>query len=196
MAEGDSTFEGLAVPLYGESEIQQQDVDYDVLTLTGAADNTSNLFVCQDSDGTESFRIYPYGRTRIIRTDAESRHTYINALDVVMEIDYAAGASQCYAGGFKLDTSGGSSSGGRESVLHLQYSGNAVCKAAPASNAFINLTDLNATYEMDNFVSFLGVTPDSGGCFETNTCATATHGINIRVNNVKYWIMCADVSDN
>jgi len=53
MAEGTSTFEGLAVPLFGESEIKQQTLATDVLTLTGAASMTGDFVVMQNSTGAE-----------------------------------------------------------------------------------------------------------------------------------------------
>ncbi|KKK54417.1 hypothetical protein LCGC14_3084970, partial [marine sediment metagenome] len=46
MAEGTKTYEGLAVPLFGESEIKQQDITKDILTLTSYASNTSDFLVC------------------------------------------------------------------------------------------------------------------------------------------------------
>ena len=53
MAEGNKTFEGLAVPLYGESEIQGQTAATDILTLTGAGSHTGDFLVCQNSSGSE-----------------------------------------------------------------------------------------------------------------------------------------------
>ena len=55
MAEGNKTFLGLAVPLLGESEIKQQTLGDDILTITGAASQTGDFLVCQDSAGTEKF---------------------------------------------------------------------------------------------------------------------------------------------
>jgi hypothetical protein len=53
MAEGTKTYEGLAVPLFGESEIQQQTVATDVLTLTGGASMSGDFLVMQNSTGAE-----------------------------------------------------------------------------------------------------------------------------------------------
>ena len=53
MAEGNKTFEGLAVPLLGESEIIAQTAANDILTFTGATSHTGDFLVCQDSSGTE-----------------------------------------------------------------------------------------------------------------------------------------------
>jgi hypothetical protein len=55
MAEGTQSYEGLAVPLYGESEIQQQTLGTDIITITGATSQTGDFLVCQDVDGTEQF---------------------------------------------------------------------------------------------------------------------------------------------
>ena len=61
MAEGTSTFEGLAVPLFGESEIKQQTVATDILTLTGASGQTGDFLVLQNSTGTENLVISASG---------------------------------------------------------------------------------------------------------------------------------------
>jgi len=53
MAEGNKTFEGLAVPLYGESEVQAQTAANDILTLTGAGSHSGDFLVCQNSAGSE-----------------------------------------------------------------------------------------------------------------------------------------------
>jgi hypothetical protein len=55
MAEGTKTFHGLAVPLLGESEIQQQTAATDILSLTGASAMSGDFVVLQDSSGTELF---------------------------------------------------------------------------------------------------------------------------------------------
>lgn len=53
MAEGTKTYEGLAVPLFGESEIQQQTAATDLLTLTGASSMSGDFVVMQNSTGAE-----------------------------------------------------------------------------------------------------------------------------------------------
>jgi len=55
MAEGSETYMGLAVPLFGESEIQAQTAANDILTLTGATSHTGDFLVCQNSTGAELF---------------------------------------------------------------------------------------------------------------------------------------------
>jgi len=63
MAEGNKSYEGLAVPLFGESEIEQQVAATDILTLTGAASQTGDFLVCQNSTGAEKFVISSAGVT-------------------------------------------------------------------------------------------------------------------------------------
>jgi len=61
MAEGTKTYEGLAVPIYGESEIQQQTAATDILTLTGAGSQSGDFLVCQSNTGTEVFVVSSSG---------------------------------------------------------------------------------------------------------------------------------------
>lgn len=61
MAEGTSTYKGLAVPLNGEAEIQQINAATDVLTLTRKSGGTGDMVVIQDADGTERFVVRPKG---------------------------------------------------------------------------------------------------------------------------------------
>ena len=55
MAEGNETWEGGAVPLFGESEIQAQTAANDILTLTGATSQSGDYLVIQNSTGAELF---------------------------------------------------------------------------------------------------------------------------------------------
>ena len=61
MAEGTKTFEGLSVPLFGESEIQAQTAATDILTITSAASHTGDFLVLQNSTGAELFVISSSG---------------------------------------------------------------------------------------------------------------------------------------
>ena len=61
MAEGNSSFMGLAVGLSGEHEITQTTVGNDILTLTGAASQEGDFLVCQTSAGTENLVISSSG---------------------------------------------------------------------------------------------------------------------------------------
>lgn len=61
MAEGTKTYHGLAVPLFGESEIQAQTAATDILTITGASAHTGDFIVCQNSTGAELFVVSSSG---------------------------------------------------------------------------------------------------------------------------------------
>ena len=61
MAEGTSTFMGLAPALLGESEIKQQTAANDIVTITGAASQTGDYIVAQNSTGTEHFVVSSSG---------------------------------------------------------------------------------------------------------------------------------------
>lgn len=53
MAEGNSSYKGLAVPLAGESEIRQITAANDILTLTAITAATGDFLVCQTAGGGE-----------------------------------------------------------------------------------------------------------------------------------------------
>jgi len=61
MAEGGRTYEGLAIPLYGEYEQTQETLATDMVTLTGKASMTGDFLVCQTSAGTENFVVSSSG---------------------------------------------------------------------------------------------------------------------------------------
>ena len=61
MAEGNKTFMGLAVPLFGEAEIKQQTAATDILTITGAGSQSGDFLVCQTATGTENLVISSSG---------------------------------------------------------------------------------------------------------------------------------------
>lgn len=55
MAEGSDTYKGLAVPLWGESEIVQQTAGNDILTLTAVTGASGDFLVAQTAGGGEVF---------------------------------------------------------------------------------------------------------------------------------------------
>lgn len=61
MATGTSTFEGLAVPLHGESQIIQSTAATDILTITGATSQSGDFLVLENSTGAELFVITSSG---------------------------------------------------------------------------------------------------------------------------------------
>lgn len=67
MAEGNSTFMGLAMPLFGESELTQTTTSKDIVTITGVASQTGDFLVCQNSSGTETHVIDVDGNATIAR---------------------------------------------------------------------------------------------------------------------------------
>lgn len=81
MAEGTGTYEGLAVPLFGESEITQQTAATDIITLTGAASMAGDFLVCQNSSGTELF---------IVNVDGD-----LEATDIVASGDVESATLTC-----------------------------------------------------------------------------------------------------
>lgn len=191
MTTGTGTYMGLAVPLNGESEITQTTAATDLLTLTGVASATGNLLTIQTSSkapATDGLRYLAYGRLRLIRTDAAEQHTFINTLDVKMDLNYAAGAAQIFAATLILDTVGGSSSGGREAVLQLQYYGGTHVTNGMAYS-FIDFYDA-ATTDVGSLFTIRGST----NLFVTATNTTPDHGLIIYVDNVKYFIMLCDAS--
>ena len=106
MTEGTKTFEGLAVPLYDESEIQQQTVATDILTITGGASQTGDFLVLQTSAGAELFVVSAAGNVDIaINSTTSTNHGIkftMGASSVTQcVIDYTAGitaATTAYLG--------------------------------------------------------------------------------------------------
>ncbi len=193
MPKGTSSYDGLAVSLYGEHELKQVTSATDFFTLTGASTTgTGTLLTIQNSDETPAvngLRVYDYGRTRIIRTDDVSHGgTYNNALDVKVDLNYAAGAQQYYAGTFILDTAGGSTSGGRGAVITLQWYGDSAVGNGMAYS-FIHFADLGST-EVGSIFTILGNTT----MFETISDPACSRGLIIYVDNEKFWIQVASAS--
>ena len=52
-----STYDGLAVPLNGESQITQITAATDILTITGASSQSGDFIVCENSTGAELFYV-------------------------------------------------------------------------------------------------------------------------------------------
>src|SRR5512139_4182614 len=71
MAEGTKTYKGLAVPLFGESEIIAKNDTPDILTITGySTDQDGDFLVCQSSAGTEKFVVDASGNVTAAGTMA------------------------------------------------------------------------------------------------------------------------------
>ena len=86
MAEGTSTFEGLAAPLFGEYEQTQQTIANDMVTLTGKASMSGDFVVCQNSSGTELFYVDKSGNS-VAAADAQSATLTVTGIGT---LDYAA----------------------------------------------------------------------------------------------------------
>lgn len=69
MPEGSETYEGLGVPLYGESKIVGNTAANDVFTVEGAASQTGDLLVLQTSTPTEVFYVEADGVTNLAITN-------------------------------------------------------------------------------------------------------------------------------
>ena len=67
MTTGTQTYDGMAVPLYGESTITQQTAATDLLTLTGAASMSGDFLVMTNSTGAEMLSISSSGYITTLR---------------------------------------------------------------------------------------------------------------------------------
>ena len=74
MVVGDKTFKGLAVPLFGESEITQLTLGTDILTITGVGSQSGDFLVCRNSALTEKFVVDVSGNTTVAGTLAVGGH--------------------------------------------------------------------------------------------------------------------------
>ena len=77
MTTGKGTYNGLAVPINGESEIVQQTAATDILTLTGASGQSGDFLVCRSSAGVEKVSIDSDGDTTL---NSLSLASYINKM--------------------------------------------------------------------------------------------------------------------
>ena len=67
MPVGDSAYKGLAVPLFGESEIVQRTLGNDILTLTAITGATGDFLVARQDDGTELAVLDQNGSLNVVR---------------------------------------------------------------------------------------------------------------------------------
>jgi len=193
---------GLGMGLVGEYELTQIQSAVDCLTITGVSTSGAGiLLTTQNSDKTPAvngFRVYDYGRTRIIRTDdATHGSAYKNALDVKYDLnyDYTGDGAQVYCATFIHDLRGGGWGGGRSAVIQLQHFGT-TASANGNINSWFMLSDGPATEtcEMGCFVHFASQTIASGNMMEGLNAPAVTHGLVIYWNATKYWLMVTDTS--
>jgi len=90
MAEGNDTYRGLAVPLYGNFEIIGISTTEDIMTLTAAGGATGDFIVCQTSAGTEAFVVEDDGATKITAggLTVTAGDTTVTAGDVIITSGY------------------------------------------------------------------------------------------------------------
>lgn len=183
MAEGICTYNGIAVPLCGESEIKQQTIAYDILTLTSAASNTSDFLVFQDSSGTELLRVEDDGR--IWQNITEGTASSVNFACYRTMSQTCGDGGQSYAAQFLLDEAETSVAGGRRATLYIRYDAAAADVTQPA-RSFINFED-HGTLCPQLFV-LNSTVANSGGCFVTATNTVIDHALKIYVHGVQYYI--------
>jgi hypothetical protein len=150
MAEGTTTYDGLAVPLSGESEITQTTAATDILTITGTTSQTGDFLVCQDVDGTENLVISSSG---LVTSAVGMAMTSITATGVIT----GALSSSATAGGIEV-------------VLSAT---GAVAAGATVDNAFLvtagSKSIINAAFAYRNLAT-------DGDCVGTTNYLLACHG--------------------
>ena len=187
MPEGNSSWNGLGMGLFGEYEITQQNIAKDILTITGANGITGDYLVIQTYDGTEMLQYRQDGRLRLTRSADHTDGS--NTIDCYMiQTGAHPGAQQGYAATFKLDESTYGAGSGRNAVLCLWYDCGNV--GSDRAHSFINFDSLGTTTNV--LFTILGQTTDAS-LFVT-TDQTASRGLVIYVNNVKYYILLGATS--
>lgn len=203
MAEGNSTFKGLAVPLQGESEITQITAATDMITLTGASSQQGDFMVMQSSAGTERVWInadgciYSRGVNELTgaaylgldargTVPADGTGTFYATVGGRLTTTLAVGAgSQQYAlYGALYQTV--ADAGGRAHPLCLYYNTTAPNTAAGAGS-FIYFVE--ASSPIPYFFTIGGMAADeSGGCFKTATNTVIDHALKIDIDQTTYYI--------
>jgi hypothetical protein len=185
MATGSSTYEGLGMGLYGEYNLTQQNISYDILTLTSAVSNTSDFLVMRNSDLTEVTRFEDDGRLwqSITGTGSGNIGSY-------RTMDADADGGYTYAAQFLLDMSTYDVGGGRCSTLYLRFDDSG--SGSAAAKSFINFEEHGT--DLPTLFTFPSLTESSGGCFSARGSITGTHAFQIYVGTTKYYIMVAQTS--
>ena len=136
MTEGTTTYNGLGVPLYGESEIKQQTAATDLVTLTGAASISGDFLVCQNSTGAELMVVNCRGGIDFAIGSTTSTNYGISwtigasgVVDALMK--YTAGITGATTSVFQV-----SSSNGPSYLLSIASSAGANTGAAQANGFF------------------------------------------------------------
>ena len=103
MTEGTSTFMGLAPALLGESEIIQQTAATDILSITGAASQSGDFIVAQNSTGTELFVVSSSGLVTAKGLNLSGVSTF--AAGTVIDLTISSTVSTNYGISFTLGAS-------------------------------------------------------------------------------------------
>ncbi len=204
MAEGNNTFEGLAVPLFGESEIQQQTSTTDILTLTGASGMAADFLVCQDSSGNEIMALRQDGFLDLNATTtvsamgvdmrmAASSTTGVNvAINGRLTMTGTGDSAQSYALWGYLDLTSWSIGGGRAAPLNLTIAGGSSSTTSSLGFICFNGTQIQCLFNLPG-------NDLTNGCVVANAATQSTHGIRISIGDSPganfYYIMVTSCTD-
>jgi hypothetical protein len=84
MTTGSKTYNGLGVPLYGESEIIGQTAATDILTITGASSQSGDYLVIRDTNAGELLVVERYGHLNLKKASSHAAATPFAALNLAM----------------------------------------------------------------------------------------------------------------
>ena len=200
MATGSSTYDGLAMGLFGEWELTQQIAATDFLTLTGASSQAGDFLVLRNSSGTEQLWIDSVGTIKN-RSAATSGNAYvgIDCRGVASEggtagfyatagfrlTDYSdeAGVNQLYPGLFYfVGVSCATMSGGRVAGITIQFNMAADYDGIASTNcSFINFSD-SSTQNVPSLFTFPGMTTASD-IFSALSTTASTHALKINIGD-------------
>ena len=208
MAEGTTTYDGLAVPLSGESEIKQVTAATDILTITGATSQSGDFLVCQDVDGTENLVVSSSGKVTSavgmaatagtfsgVITGALSSSATAGAVEVVLSATGAVAAGATVDNAFLVTAGSKSTINAAYAYRNLATDGDCVgttnyllaCHGSKSPNYFLGIgaTTVGVAGATDNgFVN--------AGVFLTSALATtvAMVGLKVQFGDSIFYVMC------
>lgn len=168
MAEGNENYMGLAVPLYGESEIQAQTAATDILTLTGASSHTGDFLVLQNSTGAE-----------LAYVDITGKGVFTGGLSISGSISVTAGftstvSSTTQVGGLVVSVT---STGALADVGVESVNGVVVTTSSKAVLNAVFMYNMNSTGGfVGSAVSLLGVSGTKAPSYFLKIGASADYG--------------------
>ena len=197
MAEGNSTYRGLAVPLSGESEITQLTAANDILTLTGATSMAGDFLVCQDVDGSEIAFIMSTGQMRMnvtttatafaldIRSAMSATTGWNGGLNVENTVEVESGSTQTTAIRACLNSTGHVVGSGRVSAMTLYWK---VDSSAPGAMRSYLHADCDSGAPV--FLSLGANNTEDASCWTaTGGWGIATRGLRMYQGTDVYYIM-------